>query len=434
MKNFIHKIGLEIEGLWYEGHDLLKDDGSVHFDNHECDCNGDYNNCCCYDNCDCDSCIFCQHCGNNTDSCECLECVRCCNCENQLDSCDCDRDIRHLTSCDNENCSDENICDDCIEFCNDEFYDNQDTFRRCDDLDYNCDGDCECECECNEECPHIGEINTDPITEKEVDEFILKNYPDEVNSSCGYHVHLSFKNGFRDIIKLTNPKFHDFLINKLYLWAEKRKINKGSRFYQRLAGVKFAENEFDADGQLSQNNNNRYTHINFNSYHKYETVEFRIGTVFDDKTITMEYTHELIRIVNEWLNQQKEIMNSLLIKKDDIEIEVRTEYIKKGMRIYCKCRGLNNNKKIEKIMINGKTRKYRYFFDDVRLNDKNMKNLIIYDDNKTRFVPNLSFLTLKDIEKGKYIPIEKPITLENYGIFWDKLDNELLGMVELLCV
>ena len=90
-RNHVKFVGVELEGYWKNGHNNLKGDGSVHFDNYENEeCHGECSDeCNCGDYCECNECINCDICDNQVSECECDVCMYCNDCNNMLDDCEC---------------------------------------------------------------------------------------------------------------------------------------------------------------------------------------------------------------------------------------------------------------------------------------------------------------------------------------------------------
>lgn len=421
-KQNIKFVGLELEGFWKDGHNDLKEDGSVSFNDHECD--QDIDNCCCFDDCSCDSCVLCSGCHQIPDNCHCMDCVYCRGCDNQIDDCSCDRGIEKLRDCTNTDCTDLNICDNCVDYCDNLFLENREIYRNCQDFDYNCDRNCDCSCDCSC-CNHIGEVTSSKIKIDEAENFILDNYPNRVNASCGFHIHFSFTDNYRSVMKLCDPNFQAFLINELNKWGNKNKINEDSRFWRRLNSEnKFCQNSYVADDQLDRMNSDRYYFVNFNSYHKHKTIEVRVGTMFNDKKIAVKYFHALCDIINDFLNNhaQNVLDREILVKTNKIECQIKINVTKDGIKIYSKANGLNLKKyKTDRVLSQGKyftchDINYLYF------KNKEFSNFFLNHDDDGQ-IPNLSFLTLKNIQKGK------SIHLKNKIISYSKL-NEYCNLIE----
>ena len=292
----IKKIGIEIEGRWdavpYDSN--IKCDSSVVINDIESH-SSDSDDCTCYDHCDCSDCTVCIFCESDESDCNCYECTKCGWCREFLKSCDCNKNDEN---CKNKGCDEYNACDRCTEKYSD------DQYIQC-KTTINCNYECRCgyDCTCgSEESDLIGEIASAPLLKKEVKNWILSNYPDQTNSTCGIHVHLSFCSDV-DYSQLMTHEFYDYFLAKMEKWGNKNKINEGSAFWRRLEGSTYCNKKFIPD-QQTYNNGDRYTHINY-CYSKYGTLEIRLLPAFQKSCLAVSAVREIIKIVNEYLRQHK---------------------------------------------------------------------------------------------------------------------------------
>jgi hypothetical protein len=413
LKNHVLGYGSELEGYWNNGNqpENFKHDGSVHFENYSSnDCDGDCQECYCFDDCDCDSCIVCTECEYNPNSCECHSCLTCDDCENHIDNCDCDREEIKQDSCKDKECDKNNVCDDCINICQDNFDELQNISHNCSssgNLSTQCDRDCDCSCECECQCnnDNVGETSS-PILKsvKETSEWISNNYCDEINSSCGFHQHKSFKNDKQAVHVLASITFHNWLNSSLKKWAIDRNINSDSRFFKRLEGMEYCQNVYDGDKQLAGESHNRYTQINFCSYAKINTVEFRVGNMFDKKEITIEYMAELDRLVNLYLNTNKpKVWKFDLNVNNEISIHLELSMVKTGLRIFAKGFGIENKIKSSDY---SHYNKYRLYHSEDSALETNINQLYNSEGDV-----NLCFLRLVGLKNGKSMILPNVFTV-----------------------
>lgn len=437
MKNHITKTGIELEGLWNERPTNFKEDGSVSFDDDGCD--GDCrDNCECLDYCECDRCLVCNGCDDSIDNCDCSSCLYCEDCENEYESCECDRNYRHLKECDIVSCNNANVCDDCINNCEDEFDNNQNVGRNCQacqGISIQCDGDCGCECQCECNCVNGGELVSKPLNKNEIKGFIKDNYPDRVNSSCGMHVHLSFNDDKRDVHILATKEFNDYFVKSFEKWAIDRKLNNPSRFYHRLKGDQsYCKREFKGYSQL-KNSDDRYTQINFCSYAKFNTVEFRLATMFDNNNISVEYVDKLHAIVNDYLSKNKPKVYEFNLKiNKSTSIYLKLNMVKSGLRIFVKTFGIEDEVKNKDYSNYDKFSLYSNHREIFRLNT-NLTSLIDVED-----YTNYTFLRLKGSSNGKSMIIKGMFSKQDIEFYMTSLINGLPRLirdikgVKMICV
>ena len=421
MKNYIDKSGIELEGYWENQPNGFKHDGSVEINDIDNECDGSCrDNCECYSYCECDECQNCNYCDNNIDNCQCYQCMKCRECDYNVEECECDRNIRHLEECDNKNCNNDNVCDNCINECYDEFDINQETYYSCSDTYGECSCECSCECECECECDIGGEIASPILESKEkINEFMLNNYPDIHNDTCGRHDHFSFKRDKLDVNLLTRKEFHIYLKQRLIEFGTINKINSGSRFWKRLNGSYYCKDEFKPEQQLRLCND-RYTHINFCSYRKFGTVEFRLSNIFDKKEISVKYTDELYDIINSWLKSQKVKIYEFEYKfNKNTAIYVRFNMVKDGLKIFVKTFGLED---LLKTQDNEKYYKNHLDFERLNFNETEL-----YLDSG---FCNMSFMRLVGQSTGKSMIIKNVFTDEELDKYYDNLTTQIPTLIK----
>ena len=441
-KNHVEFVGIELEGYWYNGHEELKHDSSVEgFRVDYEECNGNcMDNCDCSEYCECRICQNCDNCDNNVSDCQCAGCLVCLDCEEHYENCDCIID----KICEKLSCVKNDRCDECIE----SFQENQTLSHSCRIMNNtynNCSMDCSCECSCEcfcEENNEVGEVASKKLRVNEVKDFILDNYPSEVNSSCGLHCHLNFKNGKKDYNIISTEKFYNYFLSEIENWALNRNINQGSRFWKRLKGCQYAKREFNADIQI-QEGSDRYTHINY-CYSKHKTVEIRLGTMFNNKDISVEYVHKVIEIFNDYLNRNnpKIHKSSLVIRADGVDnfnLEIRAQQKTEGLELYVKSHNfkdihsdINYDSITEKYSCNHKMKLFTNLVDQIKQNN-DFEGLRVqstrYDTDVMNF-PNMTFLKLKGLNNGQKFFIQGLYTdnmIENY---LDDIEDKIESFVE----
>ena len=430
-KNHIAYLGIELEGYWYNGHIDLKDDSSVQFEDVNSECNGCCrDNCDCYDYCECIECQVCANCDLEINECNCESCLLCEGCENHYYSCECIRE----STCNKKTCIDDDLCDECIEY----FYDNQSLRHDCryfgntyNNCELNCDCSCECQCDCNE---GVGEIASKKLKINEVEDFILNNYPDEVNSTCGLHIHMSFKNDKKDYSILATKEFYDFFLSEIEAWADNRKINKGSRFYKRLKGVQYSKREFLAENQLNENSDysDRYAHLNF-CYNKHKTLEIRVGNMFDKREISVEYVHAVIDIVNYYLTVNNTKTHVIQFKTScNTDFLIKASMESYGLKLYVKSSnyhklktGISDTKAINECKsCNHKILFYQSLINYLPIDNQfeSLETNFYPDYDQREKIANVNFLKLKGLNNGQNFYIQ--------GIYTDNMIKDYLNQIE----
>ena len=309
MKTKIDKVGCELEGYWGDSVDLddgiFKRDGSVDVngysdcENQDCECN-------CFENCECEDCLRCRECDSFIRDCNCDTCLICDSCENHYEDCDCNPD--RCKKCKNK----DNACEPCFEM----FYDNQERHYSCRETNHTyveCDTECDCECECgshNCDCCDSGDGEIVSIPFKDIDKLIYwvnKYYPDEVNNTCGIHVHLSFINNL-GFMKMTDEKLYKQFKTHMIEFGHKIGIPDDTKFYTRLEGT----NNYCTDVFKPQNQRfggDRYTIFNFSNYTQNSnknTLEIRVLPCFEDKEFAKKCIREIYNFIEDKLCFEKD--------------------------------------------------------------------------------------------------------------------------------
>ena len=169
--------------------------------------------------------------------------------------------------------------------------------------DNNCNGP-SCSDRCDKRHGWIGEIASHAIVPQPhvLGQWITRNYPDKVDSSCGLHIHASFINN-NDYAKLVTEKFGDFLNAELKKFGKKYNLSRYHRLWTRLDGEYYCEKSFIGEAQISGLTEHRYTQVNYYAYHQHGTVEIRTLPAFRDCYIAIAAIYTVIRSIEKFLTQ-----------------------------------------------------------------------------------------------------------------------------------
>jgi len=141
----------------------------------------------------------------------------------------------------------------------------------------------------------------------------------KVNTSCGLHIHVSFKH-MSDYYKLLNwgwvNSFQNSYNNIFTSATEQARKNGGySSFYHD-------ESQFNniVEQQLKYYHKTaRYFSVNFNAFNLYKTIEFRIFPATDNLNKFTEYLNFLLGEIRKGLNLENDF------KKYDIEVKEKNK-------------------------------------------------------------------------------------------------------------
>lgn len=127
---------------------------------------------------------------------------------------------------------------------------------------------------------------------------------DDINSSMGFHVHLSFKN-YEDYLKILsyrfNQKFKKAILGMFKDSLEKKRLtNDFCLFYKN-------ENAFDINtlnAIKTHSKDFRYFAVNYNAYNIHNTIEFRIFPMNKAEKLK-KYIDFLVGFVESYLEKNK---------------------------------------------------------------------------------------------------------------------------------
>lgn len=182
---------------------------------------------------------------------------------------------------------------------------------------------------------HVGEMPSTPMEVKDVEPWMRTFYPSHVNSTCGLHVHMSFKKALT-YQQLMDPAYGKTVLEFLRRWAEREGLPKnriegdgtvvatGHTIWDRLEGkVHYCTDAFHADAQARATSKqvgsgaSRYTAINY-CYRLHSTVECRVLPMFETVDQAIRAVQELFRITNAFLvvKAAREELHSINIADD----------------------------------------------------------------------------------------------------------------------
>ena len=156
-------------------------------------------------------------------------------------------------------------------------------------------------------CRAIGELPSAPMKVPDVERWMKVNYPDEVNQTCGLHVHMSFRDGH--YMRLMEKEFQDLFIALLEEWGAREIIPPDHHFWSRLRGEsEYCRLTFMPDQQVQLTRKlfdrrcpvNRYTALNY-SWNTHGTLEVRVLPMFEVAEQSIRAVSEIFAIVNAYL-------------------------------------------------------------------------------------------------------------------------------------
>lgn len=179
---------------------------------------------------------------------------------------------------------------------------------------------------------HVGEVVSEPMQPNldVINAWLEKYWPDEVNNTCGYHIHASF-DSLKDYSLLTMKSFSFLLRKELHSAGEALALPPNHHLFQRLEGKNpFALLNFDASKQIklrhkSVGDRTRYGFVNC-CWGIHGTFEFRALPAFKDVNLAKHFTKCYLDFVEYYLEKSRDIVlkhgislrleNGLVVKEE----------------------------------------------------------------------------------------------------------------------
>jgi hypothetical protein len=168
-----------------------------------------------------------------------------------------------------------------------------------------------------------GELRSAPMKADKICGWVARNLPQAVNSTCGFHVHMSLVTDYHYSL-LMSREFYNALKAHFNKWGKQYGIPKSHPFWDRLNGSNdFCEGAYyhnpDEQAQVDDHEDCRYYTINY-CLNQHGTVEFRFLPMWNkkDKKIAIAALSELIEFVRSWLAHVEERPRVNLIRVSDL--------------------------------------------------------------------------------------------------------------------
>lgn len=147
----------------------------------------------------------------------------------------------------------------------------------------------------------VGEVASPPLRPQYIAKWIERFYPDVVDSSCGFHVHVAFRN--RNVYdRLVTVSYAKKLIEHLHAWGKRGRI-KNPAFWARLRGENnHCKRKFDPVGTLARDGGlgDRYTAVNY-CFDEHGTIECRVLPMFKNANVACSGVKQIIEFTNKFL-------------------------------------------------------------------------------------------------------------------------------------
>lgn len=150
-----------------------------------------------------------------------------------------------------------------------------------------------------------GESRSDPGTIEQTLAYMERWYPQVVNATCGFHIHISLTN-LVYYQKLMCREFFNHVLKEFRAWGVKN-VAGGHTFWDRLDGLnRYCKHNYapDAQAMTTYKNDTRYSVLNY-CYMQHKTIELRLLPMFKQKTVSMKALTFYTKMVEDWLAAQK---------------------------------------------------------------------------------------------------------------------------------
>lgn len=155
----------------------------------------------------------------------------------------------------------------------------------------------------------VDELPSPPLTIDAMELWLRSNWPDHIDASCGFHIHVSFKNPFI-YSRAVKREYTGTIVHYLREWAKREKLDPSNPIWDRLDGKSiYCQHAWFGDLQIEnlQKDRNktrighRYTINNYLFGRGIPTVETRVLPMFQDVEQGILAMREVIDITNKFL-------------------------------------------------------------------------------------------------------------------------------------
>jgi hypothetical protein len=158
------------------------------------------------------------------------------------------------------------------------------------------------------DCSHVGEIASPVISSMTAArQWLIRHYPDSVNDSCGFHVHIGVS--LLNYSRLMDEDFHRFWLKEMNEFYEENKTERGFELFKsRLDGKNiYCQRKFRPEEQLNRTEaygprrtHPRYSQLNF-CWARHGTMECRVFPCFPKAESAVKALEAFTNCVNTFL-------------------------------------------------------------------------------------------------------------------------------------
>jgi hypothetical protein len=180
--------------------------------------------------------------------------------------------------------------------------------------------------------PHafVMELPSPPLEENAMAHWMRANWPQLVDSTCGMHVHVSFKASLT-YARVVKEEYPGTIVEYMKKWAEKEGIPADNPIWPRLRGEsQYCQHQFFGDDQIRNTRKDhdkvrrghRYTVVNFCWGRGIPTAECRLLPMFADAEQGIRAMREVVSITNRFLaataKKERKLKSGFVIDPNDM--------------------------------------------------------------------------------------------------------------------
>lgn len=188
---------------------------------------------------------------------------------------------------------------------------------------------------------YVGELSSPPYSNlANAEMWMRRYYPHIVNTSCGFHIHVSLEPGLYS--RLMCREFYEAFVKAYHDWGTttfdgQRSTDNAVRFFQRLEGQnRYCATRFQPDiqTQVTSRQNptvweSRYALLNF-CWSLHGTLESRLLPMFNNVELSVSAMRVFTNLINSWLETEITKPEEALVVdvKEDAELNLGEEIIR----------------------------------------------------------------------------------------------------------
>jgi hypothetical protein len=177
-----------------------------------------------------------------------------------------------------------------------------------------------------------GELPSPPLSEAEICDWMRTHWPDEIDSDCGMHIHISVKSPLVYMWLMDDEAFPATCVEYIKRWAKREEIDPNDEIWNRLADKnEYCQHRHWPKEQVNSDKDhdrvrygNRYTAIVFR--YKLGTIECRLLSMPKDVEQGIRAVKEFCSIVNRYLvataKRERKVNADVIVRQPAYEMNI----------------------------------------------------------------------------------------------------------------